>query len=346
MVRTPSWPIEMKLPSGSCLRKAAGMARRPFSSTRTRWVPQNMTRAYGGVAPGGAPAGPPGFAAAGRSGLESGCWCVCHVVCCVFTCCVEWFTTSPHNSPRFATKRTPGRPGCQPWTTRCCGRSGWWRVDEHHMWSECADATTTYGVVRFQMISMGIEWGSVGKFGAAGPRSAPYRGRVEAPDRFRVGAPEPGSGHVGVALPSARRDHCRPAAAGLGQGAGQAVEAGRRHELEPGLDAGLGVVRGDPRHLLRVVGEQAVDGVQEVDVGELGREDTARGAEGGDRRRVGRPGQPAEHVLAADPLQLPGGGVRVLHCACRMPDGAPRAPSSQLTVRSMYASIAASTPAT
>src|ERR1700736_960051 len=42
MVRTPSWPIEIKLPSGSCRRKGAGTASLPFSSTRTRCVPQNI----------------------------------------------------------------------------------------------------------------------------------------------------------------------------------------------------------------------------------------------------------------------------------------------------------------
>ena len=46
MVRTPSWPIEMKLPSGSCRRKGAGTASLPFSSTRTRCVPQNIHVAY------------------------------------------------------------------------------------------------------------------------------------------------------------------------------------------------------------------------------------------------------------------------------------------------------------
>src|SRR5258708_8076735 len=50
MVRTPSWPIEMKLPSGSCLRKAAGTASLPFSSTRTRCVPQNIHGLGGGLA--------------------------------------------------------------------------------------------------------------------------------------------------------------------------------------------------------------------------------------------------------------------------------------------------------
>src|ERR1051326_661821 len=99
----------MKLPSGSWRRKAAALPSRPFSSTRTRCVPQNMALVDQEVlVPGGAPARPPGIAVRGRSGVEDACWVVCHVVCCVFTCFVRWwFTTSPHNSPRFATTVPP-----------------------------------------------------------------------------------------------------------------------------------------------------------------------------------------------------------------------------------------------
>src|SRR2546430_7058215 len=59
MVSTPSCPIEMKLPSGSCRRNCAGTASRPFSSTRTRWVPQNMRSGLAGGGPRGSSSAPP-----------------------------------------------------------------------------------------------------------------------------------------------------------------------------------------------------------------------------------------------------------------------------------------------
>src|SRR5262249_26457540 len=67
-------------------------------------VPQNI-----GIYPdarraaGGAPACSPGITAEGRSGAVGWCRCVCHVVCCIVCFRAEWFTTSPHTSPRFAT---------------------------------------------------------------------------------------------------------------------------------------------------------------------------------------------------------------------------------------------------
>src|SRR5438309_7886605 len=69
MVSTPSWPIEMKLPSGSWRRNAAGTASRPFSSTRTRCVPQNIHVAYLGARPGLLP--PPSRGRVGVGGEDA-----------------------------------------------------------------------------------------------------------------------------------------------------------------------------------------------------------------------------------------------------------------------------------